>query len=343
MDGQKEITIYDIAKKLSISASTVSRALKDHPGINKKTKKKIFDAAERMGYRSNLFARNLREQKTMTIGVMVNDLKRNTVTSMLSGIEKVANEAGYGIIITDAGDDMKKETANAKNLFNRRVDGLIALLGADADSDDQLNQFIEKSIPVVLIDDTGHKGGATSVTIDNRLSAYTATRHLMDQGCKKIAFIAPGLKKGRQALRYRGYKEALLEKKLAFNEKLVILSGLSEEDAMGAAEKIMHLKPMPDGLVINDDFVAAVCIRTLQENGIRVPGQVAVVGFNNDTIGTLVRPALSSINYPAREIGESAARILINHFNGVAGIDQTSTVTIRSELIIRQSSLRKGS
>src|ERR1044072_8296423 len=118
MENQKEITIYDIAKKVKLSASTVSRALQDHPAINKKTKKKIFDVAEQIGYRSNLFARNLRQQRTMTIGVMVQELNSAFMTSLLSGVEKVANEAGYGVVIVDSLNDVEKETANARNLFN---------------------------------------------------------------------------------------------------------------------------------------------------------------------------------------------------------------------------------
>lgn len=341
MESQKEVTIYDIANKLKISASTVSRALKDHPAINKKTKKRIFDAAEQMGYRSNLFARNLRQQKTMTLGVMVQELNSNFMTSLLSGIEKVANEAGYGVIITDSSDNVEKEMSNARNLFDRRVDGVITLPASGSGDLEHFDTFIEKGIPVVLIDNPVQKAGITSIGIDNRMCGYLAAKHLIEQGCRRIAHITPGLKKPVNALRYKGYQDALAEYKLSFNERLVFTAAVTEDDSIEAAKKIIQMKQLPDGIFINNDFTAAVCIRTFLENKIKVPQDIAVVGFNNDTIGTFIRPALTTVNYPGREMGAAAARTLVNHLNGVGDLEQTSTVTLRSELIVRQSSVKK--
>ena len=341
MESQKEITIYDIAKKLKLSASTISRALSDHPAINKKTKKKIFDAAEQMGYRSNLFAKNLRQQRTMTIGVMVHELNSSFMTSLVSGIEKMANEAGYGVIITDSADNVEKEVANARNLFDRRVDGLITLLASDSKDLDHFNAFIDKSIPIVLIDSPQQHAGIISIVIDNRMCGYMAARHLIEQGCRRIAHITPGIKRSVNALRYKGFRDALAENKIAFSERLVVVAPATEEDSIEAARKIMQMKPIPDGVFINNDFAAAVCIRTFLENKIKVPQDIAVVGFNNDTIGTFIRPALTTINYPGKEMGAAAARTLIDHLNGVGAIEQMSNVTLRSELIVRQSSLKK--
>lgn len=341
MESQKEITIYDIAKKLKLSASTVSRALKDHPAINKKTKKKIFDTAEQMGYRSNLFARNLRQQKTMTIGVMVHELNSGFMTSLLSGIEKVANEAGYGVIITDSSDSLEKEVVCARNLFDRRVDGVITLLSSDSKNLDHFNAFVDKSIPIVLIDSLEQQVGITSITIDNRMCGYMAAKHLIEQGCRRIVHVTSGIKRPVNTLRYKGFRDALAEHKIAFNERMLLVSPVTEEDSMEAAKKIIQMKPMPDGIFINNDFAAAVCIRTFMENKIKVPQDIAVVGFNNDPIGTFIRPALTTINYPGKEMGAAAARTLINHLNGVGSLEQTSNVTLRSELVVRQSSLKK--
>lgn len=341
MDNQKEVTIYDIAEKLKLSPSTISRALADHPAINKKTKKKIFDTAERMGYRSNLFARNLRQQKTMTIGIIVHELNSSFMTCLLSGIEKVINEAGYVAIITDSGDNVKKEAANARNLFERRVDGLITSFSGDSHKRDHFNSFVEKNIPVVLIDSLEQTMSGTSIIIDNRMCGYTATNHLIEHGCRRVAHITYSLKKNINALRYKGYRDALSENKISFNDNWLIVAESGEEACVEAAKKIMRLKPLPDGVFINDDFAAAVCMRTFIGHGFKVPGDIAVVGFNNDTIGTLIKPALTTIDYPARAIGEAAARVLIKHLLGIESIDKTSTITLRSELIVRQSSLKK--
>src|SRR5215218_820570 len=150
MRKAKEVTIYDIAKRLNISPATVSRGLQDHPAISKKTKKRISDMVEEMGYRSNHFARNLRQQQTNTIGVIVHELNSNFITSVLAGIEKITTEAGYDLIIAHSSESASKEVANAKNLFHKRVDGLIASLSFDTTNLDHFKPFIEKKVPVIF-------------------------------------------------------------------------------------------------------------------------------------------------------------------------------------------------
>src|SRR5215211_1130917 len=341
MADEKEITIYDIAKKLNISAATVSRGLQDHPAISKKTKKKIFDMVEEMGYRTNHFARNLRQQKTKTIGVIVHELNSNFITSVLAGIEKVTAEESYDIIIAHSSESSKKEAANAKNLFHKRVDGLIASLSFDTRNLDHYKPFIDKNIPVVFFDRVEQDGNNTVVVIDNAKCGYLATNHLIQQGCKRIAHITSSLLRNVYSQRYKGYQDALFDHKIPFDESLLIVSDLSEKSSVEAAMKILKMKPLPDGIFITNDFVAAVCMRTLKEHGVRIPADIAIVGFNNDAIGKLIEPPLTTINYPGIDMGEIAARNLINHLKGISNIHQTNTIIIRSELIIRESSLKK--
>src|SRR5687767_14326910 len=141
MSSEKEVTIYDIAKRLNISPATVSRGLQDHPAISEKTKKRMFDMVDELCYRSNHFARNLRQQQTNTIGVMMHELNSNFITSVLAGIEKVTTEAGYDLIIAHSSESSIKEAANARNLFNKRVDGLIASLSFDTTDLDHFKPF----------------------------------------------------------------------------------------------------------------------------------------------------------------------------------------------------------
>src|SRR5688572_14139741 len=185
----KEVTIYDIAKRLSISPATVSRGLQNHPGISKKTKKRIFDMVDQLGYRSNHFARNLRQQQTNTIGVMVHELNSNFITSVLAGIEKVTTEAGYDLIIAHSSESHVKEASNANNLFHKRVDGLIASLSIDTVNFDHFRPFTEKGVPVIFFDRVEQDGTNTVVVIDNIKCGYLATRHLIDQGCRRIAHL----------------------------------------------------------------------------------------------------------------------------------------------------------
>jgi LacI family transcriptional regulator len=341
MSREKEITIYDIARQLDLSAATVSRGLKDHPAINKHTKKKIADLATKLGYRSNNFASNLRKQRTNTIGVMVHELKSQFITSVLAGIEKVTTEANYDLIIAHSSETFKKESANASNLFHKRVDGVIASLAFDTEDLAHFQPFERKGIPVVFFDRVFEESEGTKVVINNMKAGYEATAHLIEQGCKRIAHITANLKRNVYAERLKGYQLALAEHGLKYNDKYVIVDDLSEEASILSAKKILAMRPLPDGIFITNDFCAAVCIQTLKEAGIRIPEDIAIVGFNNDVISKIIEPKLTTINYPGIEIGEIVARNLINHLQGNSNIKLTNTIIIKSELIVRASSLKK--
>lgn len=342
MPKEKEVTIYDIASALNISIATVSRALKNDPVVSKPTKKKIFDLAAKIGYRTNHFARNLRNQTTNTIGVIMHELNSNFMTSVLSGIEKVTTDAGYDLIIAHSSESFNKEIANAKNLFEKRVDGLIASLSFDTKNLDHFNPFKEKGVPVIFFDRVEQEGNNTVVIIDNHKCGYQATEHLIQQGCKRIVHITSSLKRNVYSQRFKGYKDALSDNEIPFDENLLIINDLSEKAGIESAMQILKMDPMPDAAFITNDFVAAVCMRTLKEHGIKIPEDIAIVGFNNDAIGNLVEPALTTINYPGIDVGEVAARNLINHLKGIGNIQNMNTIIIRSNLIIRKSSVKKG-
>ena len=296
---RKEVTIYDLANKLNISVATVSRGLNNDNVVSKKTRKKIADLAKELGYRANHFARNLRQQQTNTIGVIVHELNSNFITSVLAGIEKVITEAGYDLIIAHSSESSVKEAANAKNLFHKRVDGLIASLAIDTTDLDHFKPFVDKGVPVMFFDRVEQDGNNSVVIIDNYKCGYEATKHLINQGCKRIAHVTSSLKRNVYSQRYKGYQDALFDNGISFDENLLIINDLSEKAGVDAALQILKMKPLPDGAFITNDFVAAVCMRTLKENGINIPEDIAIVGFNNDTIGKLIEPALTTINYPA--------------------------------------------
>jgi LacI family transcriptional regulator len=338
----KDVTIYDIARRLNISAATVSRALKDDPVVSKKTRKKITDLVNEMGYRTNHYASNLRRQQTNTIGVMVHELNSNFITSVLAGIEKVTTEAGYDLIIAHSSESYNKEAANARNLFHKRVDGLIASLAFDTTDLDHFKPFVDKGVPLLFFDRVEQDSNNTVVIIDNSKCGYQATQHLIDQGCRRIAHVTASLKRNVYSQRFKGYRDALFDNHIEFDEQLLLINDLSEKAGVESALQILKMDPVPDGVFITNDFVAAVCMRTLKEQGIRIPEDIAVVGFNNDAIGKLIEPALTTINYPGIDMGEIAARNLINHLKGISDLSHTNTIIIRSELIIRKSSLKKG-
>jgi LacI family transcriptional regulator len=339
---QKEITIYDLARELQLSPATVSRGLKDHHAINANTKKRIIEKAEELGYRSNNFASNLRRQKTQTIGVLVHQLNSNFIASVLSGIEKVTAIVNYDIIIAHSSESGKKEIANANNLFHKRVDGLIVSLASDTTDLAHFQQFFKRRIPVVFFDRVEENGEGTKIIIDNHNAAYKATKHLIEQGCRRIAHITINQKRNVYAKRFSGYKEALKDHNIPLNEDLVFIGALDKESTVSIAEKIAQMVPMPDGVFAINDLSAALCIRVFKEFGIRVPEDIAVVGFNNDTVGTIIDPRLTTINYPAVKMGEEAATALINQLQQPNKTDFNSTIILDAELIIRESSLKQN-
>ncbi|HMR91464.1 MAG TPA: LacI family DNA-binding transcriptional regulator [Chitinophagaceae bacterium] len=342
MKASKEITIYDIAQKLELSSATVSRALQGHPAINKNTRKKIQETAKELGYRHNTFASSLRKQKTNTIGVIVHELNSNFITSVLAGIEKVTSEAGYDLLIAHSSESFTKESANALNLFHKRVDGLIASLAFDTTGLDHFKPYEEKGIPVVFFDRVEEQSESTKVIIDNYKCGYQATQHLAEQGCKRIVLVTASLKRNVYAQRFKGYKTALLDNGISYNEKYVLIKDLSEQCGVEAALQILNMKPQPDGAFITNDFSAAVCMQTLKDHGMRIPEDIAIVGFNNDAIGKIIEPQLTTIDYPGMDMGEVAARSLTNHLKGISNIKYTNTIVVRSDLIIRNSSLKKN-
>jgi len=237
-DSRADITIYDIARQLNLSAATVSRALKDHPAINSKTKKKINELATELGYRSNNFASNLRRGRTNTIGVLVHELNSGFISSVLAGIEKVTTEANYDLLIAQSSESAKKEIANANNLFHKRVDGLIASLSFDTENLAHFDPFVKKGIPLIFFDRVFEDSEGAKVVIDNFRAGYDMTQHLINQGCKRIMHVTASLKRNVYADRLRGYKQALADNSIKYDDDLVVVNGLEESDGIETAQRV---------------------------------------------------------------------------------------------------------
>jgi len=303
MSTEKEVTIYDIAKELEISASTVSRALKGNPVINKKTRERVMACSERLGYRSNAFASNLRRKRTYTIGVIIPRLDSNFMSSCLAGMEEVANEKGYNMIISQSHESSKKEAENAKTMFNNRVDGVIVSLTVEDSNLDYFKKFKEKKVPVVFFDRIPSNTNEVCVLIDNYTASYTATKHLTNQGCRKLVHVSIDSASNVYSDRKRGFEAAANEAGCTSN--IIYLNGLNIETGKEVATQVSQMNPHPDGIFVSNDIAAAGCILELKSLGIKVPEDIAIVGFNNDPVCLLVSPKLSTISYPGREAAPS--------------------------------------
>ena len=337
---EKEVTIYDIAKILNLSAATVSRALNDHPAINIKTRLAISAKATELGYRSNTFASNLRKKSTHTLGVVVPRLNSNFMSSVLAGMETVANQAGYNLLISQSLESFENEKANMRTMYNSRVDGLMVSVAYDTHSYDHFESFQKRRIPVLFFDRTIEREGFLGIVIDNQEAGYQVTKHLIAQGCKRIMHVGGNLARNVYSGRLQGYQQALSEAGIEFDPSLYIINDLSSEAGADVGELISKMPDRPDGLFIANDICAVSCMKSLIKKGFNIPNDIAVAGFNNDFVSEIIEPNLTTINYPGRQMGELAVTTLIDHLAGRQVIDVTNKIILTSQLVVRGSSVR---
>jgi len=336
----KETTIYDIARELNISAATVSRALKNK-SLTNDTQRKVLAKAEELGYRANYFASNLRKRDSRTIGVIIPKLNSHFVSTAIAAMEKVASEHGYNIIISQSMESTAKEIVNTQTMFNNRVDGLIVSLAYDTETIQHFNKFNERKIPVIFFDRVFEHTDNISIIIDNYRNAYDITKHLINQGCKRIAHLTANTKRNVYSERFKGYKQALADNGIKFSEPLLFLCDLTEISAVEAGEKMMAMRNPPDALFACNDSSAANCMKVFRQHGFAIPKDIAVAGFNNDPVSRMIEPNITTVNYPAYQMGEAAASYMINCLAGAADVHITNKLILKSEVIIRASSMRK--
>ncbi len=340
-----QVTIKDIARELGISPSTVSRALKDHPDISVDTKKAVNELADKLNYQPNIVALNLRQKKTNTLGVIIPELIHFFFSTVISGIEDVANQAGYNVIIAQSNESIEREKKIIKALFNSRVDGMLLSISRETNNFDHIESILSKGVPIVFYDRMYTNPNTSKVIVDDYIGAKEVVNHLIEQGCKKIALLegTPGLMISQD--RKRGYLDALTENNIPFDESLVIAcpEGTLEE-GKEAAENLSKLGIIPDGIFATSDPMAMGAITVLREKGIKIPQDVAVAGFSNWFYGQLMEPSLTTVDQPGFEMGQEAARLLIRQIE-MKDKDQfdiqPETKTLKTRLIVRNSSLRK--
>lgn len=337
---EKEVTIYDIAKKLNISAATVSRGLKDRAGTNKDTKKRILDAALEMGYHSNSFASNLRNKRSNIIGVIVPKLNSVFMSQAIAGIEHEVSEANLTLIISQSTEDVKKEVGCATAMYSNRIDGLLVSLAYESKDTAHFERFTKRGTPVIFFDRISENKHFPGVHIDNFKAAYEVTTHLIQQGCKRILQATGNQLQNVYVDRFNGYKQALADNGIKYDPELVMVTGLSAEDGITIAERILQMKDLPDGIFATNDQCAVACMQVLQKAGLKIPQDIAFAGFNNDPLTTIIEPNLTTVNYKGYEMGQVAARLLIERLY-TPEKRSPANVLLGHELIVRESSLRK--
>lgn len=338
MQKKSEPTIHDIARELNISASTVSRALQNNPRISLKTREKIVSMAEMMGYRPNTLASNLRNKKSNTIGIVVPLINRHFFASVISGAEEVAFKAGYTVVISQSNDLANKEIAIVHSMFANRVDGLIISIAMENNSFEHLKMFTKKNIPLVFFDRAVPEIETNKIVIDDIMGGFRVTKHLIEQGYKRIGLIAGPQNLKTYQERKDGYIKALSEYGLSFDEALVVTNNLTSEDGTEATRQLMALPEPPDAIFCGNDTTALSAMIYLRNKGFRIPEDIGIVGFSNEPFSKVVSPSISTIAQPAFLMGQKAAELILNQ---IENKEKTfKTLVLPTELIIRESSSR---
>lgn len=337
-----ETTIHDIAKKLNISASTVSRALNNNLLISESTRKLIKKTALEMGYRPNVIAANFRTKRTNTIGVIVPLINRHFFSSVISGIEDVAYKQGFAVTISQSNDKLEKEKKIAHTFYTNRVDGLILSIGMETKSSEHLKLFSDRSIPIVFFDRVVDDIKSHKIVIDDFGSGYRATQHLIEQGFKRIAHIGGPLNLKIYKNRQDGYSKALADAGIGLDYSLIVNNSLTRQDGTNAVQKLIQNNVKPDAIFCANDTTALSVNIYLRENGIKVPDEIAIVGFGNEPFSEVVTPSISTIKQPGFMMGKRAAELIINQINNKSTKLTFETLTMPTELIIRNSSRRKN-
>ena len=341
MEENKHVTIYDIAERLNLATSTISRALKDHHTISEKTIKKVKKAAEEMGFVPNTLAAGLRANNTKTIGVLIPTVTQPFLSSLISGIEVTAQKSDYTVIIMQSHDSYEEEVNMAKSLYSNRVSGLICSLAMETKDTSHFHQFSNNKIPLVFVDRVPNDYNTFRVVIDNFSAGYKATKHLIDQGCVRIAHLTAGSELGNlYNERKRGYIEALKDNNLPVDEDLIVsLKSVTYKDGVKACNKLFDLNPIPDGLFAPGDILAVSAVQTAKKRGIKVPEDLAVIGFNNDPISQIIDPNISTITHPAEKMGKKAAEIITRSLKPNEEHDDVEEITfLKTEVLVRESS-----
>ncbi|GCC50065.1 LacI family transcriptional regulator [Chryseotalea sanaruensis] len=332
-------TIHDIARKLNITASTVSRALNDNPRISEATKKAVQQAARKLNYQPNHIAAALRNGRSNILGIIVPTIDRGFFSSVVRGIEEIANNSRYNVMICQSNDNYEKEVATVEALLSARVDGIIASYAKETTDFTHFLKAKEKGIPVILFDRSNSALEVSHVLIDDYLGAYKATEHLINQGCKHIAHFTNTRKISIYKERLRGYKEALQANGMVFDESMVVESNLQLADGKTSMEKLFKAKKKPDAIFSASDYSAMGALQYLKEKGIDVPNEIKIVGFSNEAFTHLTEPTLSTVEQHSLRIGNAAAEIFLEEVKSGDKKFIPQTVVLKPELIVRESSV----
>ncbi|KIA87306.1 LacI family DNA-binding transcriptional regulator [Flavobacterium sp. AED] len=341
----KDITLKEIATKLGISITTVSKALKNYPDVSAKTKQAVIDLAQNLHYTPNSFAVNLRTKESKTIGLIIPEVVHHFFSNVVNAIIDEAEKNGYLVIILQSNESLALEKKQVELLIKKRVDGIIISLSNESNNDDHLKEIITRNIPFVMFDKINKLISCSKVIIDDQKAAFNAVQHLIDNNCKKIVHIRGPLNPQNSIDRYIGYKKALEKNNIPFDTKLVYTcETVNFQEGVDFAKQIIKDHPDVDGIFAVTDLVAVGVLSYFNDNKIKVPDQVAVIGFSNWFMSQVLTPKLSTIDQPSHEMGIESFNLLLEEMNcHKDGIPfKPRTIELDTNIIIRESSIKNN-
>ncbi|AMQ57767.1 LacI family DNA-binding transcriptional regulator [Algoriphagus sanaruensis] len=332
-----QITMKEIAKKLGVSVSTISRALKDSPELHPETKRKIVEAAKEMNYQPNLLAQSLRISRSKTLGVIVPEITSHFFASCISGIQDTANKRGYNVMICQSNELLEQEKANIRTLVSSQVDGLLISLSRETNQFEHLYDLYDREINFVLFDRVQEDIPVSKVTFNDAGGAYQVTKHLLENGSRRIVYVSGPEDLYISKKRKEGYLRALEEFGVHQDNSLIKITDLTTEGNIKVARDILAMRPRPDAVFCMIDPVAVDVLTEWKTQGIKIPEDIALAGFTNNPTSAVVEPPLTTVSQPGYEMGKLAVSHLLDQLDGIASEDPISIV-LETTLVPRKSS-----
>lgn len=340
MSDNDTVTMKDLARDLGVSVATVSRALKNSPRISAKQRERIQQYAREQNFTPNVIAESLRFSKTRPlkiIGVIIPEFTHYYFSSILSGIEREASTHGYRIMVAQSDESYEREVEICRSFYENRVCGVIVSQAKDTRKYDHFVQLIDRGVPIVFYDRICTGVEASRVVVDDYMGAYTAVNHLIDTGCRRIAFYGAPMQLEISKNRYNGYCDALLKHGFTIDNELVHICD-NRADAEKLTPSLLNLPNRPDAFFAVNDDTAIGILYTCKRMGLVIPDDVSVCGFTNGQRAMACDPPLTTVEQRGMLVGEEAADILIRHAEGIIPIDKVQRRVVRTRLVVRGSS-----
>ncbi len=333
----KQVTVKDIAKRLQLHYTTVSKALRDHPDISSATKDRVLSAAQELDYHPNSIAKNLKRQATSTIGVIVPSIRNDFFSAVISGVEEVAYGREFNTVVCQSNESAEREAIHVDTLISNQIAGVLACAAQSTTSGSHFKALQRQGIPVVFFDRICEDVEAGRVVVDDDVGAQNAVKHLVQAGHSRIAHIAGPKNTSIGRERYRGYLTALETCGIAVDHDLVVYGGLEENDGAAAFRQLLHRGRMPEAIFAVNDPVAIGAYTEIKRHGLTIPDNIALVGFGNNTLSSYLDPPLTTVRQSPYEIGRAAAGMLLRRIENPTQNTKSEVQVIETELVLRQS------